>query len=34
MAHALDELATHDWDSPQVKGLISFIKDSKRGVIR
>jgi len=34
MAHALDELATRDWDSLQVKGLINFIKSSKRGVIR
>lgn len=34
MAHALDELAKHDWQSTQVKDLISFIKESKRGVIR
>jgi len=34
MAHALDELATHDWSSSQVRNLIDFIKKSKRGVIR
>lgn len=34
MAHALDELAKHDWQSTQVKDLIAFIKESKRGVIR
>lgn len=34
MAGALEELATHDWDSEDVQSLINFIKASKRGVIR
>jgi len=34
MAHALDELATQEWQSSQVNGLIDFIKKSTRGVLR
>ena len=34
MAGALEELATHDWDSEHVQSLIDFIKESTRGVIR
>lgn len=34
MAHALEELAAHEWQSAQVENLISFIKASTRGVIR
>ncbi len=34
MAHALEELATHQWESSQAQGMIDFIKASKRGVIR
>ena len=34
MAHALDELATQNWQSSQVHGLIDFIKQSTRGVLR
>ena len=34
MSHALEELATQDWGSSQVRGLIDFISESTRGVIR
>ncbi len=34
MTHALDELASQDWQSEQVQQLIDFISGSKRGVIR
>lgn len=34
MAGALEELATHDWESEHVQSLIDFIKESSRGVIR
>lgn len=34
MAGALEELATHDWDSEHVQFLIDFIQESTRGVIR
>ena len=34
MTHALEELKNQEWQSPQVKTLMEFIKSSKRGVIR
>lgn len=34
MSGALEELATHDWESEKVQDLIDFIKESSRGVIR